>query len=53
MIAPLILKENLPEKYANFFGTIFYMFLTGGILIANTLYFDTAIENWYLVFNFN
>jgi SP family sugar:H+ symporter-like MFS transporter len=49
-IAPLMMKENLPLRYAGTISACFYIFLTGGILISYGFGTPGAADNWRLVF---
>lgn len=49
-LGPLMLKENLPHKYANVFGSCFYIFITLGILTSYIFGFDEAGVYWRLIF---
>ena len=49
ILAPLMIKENLPISLANKVGPLFYVFLTGGILLGYCLGSPWAGSNWRAV----
>ena len=52
LLAPLMIKENLPFQIANKVNPLFYAFLTGGILIGYCFGSPTAAQYWRLVLMF-
>lgn len=50
IVAPLMIKENLPFSVANIVNPLFYCFLTGGIILGYSFGFPTFYVHWRLVF---
>lgn len=49
-LAPLMIRELMPDATKNFFSGMFYIFLTLGILTSYGLAYDTLGEYWKYVF---
>lgn len=49
-LAPLMMRELLPEKQKNLFSGMFYIFLTLGILTSYGFYSKSAGDYWRLIF---
>jgi len=42
-------KETVPPKYGKFMENVFYIFLTGAILLAYCFSGDFAKNYWYII----
>ncbi len=50
LVAPLMIKENLPQSYKNIYGSSFGIFLTLGVLISFISGNENTVDHWRLVF---
>jgi hypothetical protein len=49
ILGPLFVKETVPPKYGKFMENIFYIFLTGAILLAYSFSGEFAKTYWYFI----
>lgn len=50
MLAPLVMNEVVPPKYKSFFSNVFYVFLTGAIVVGYSFGGEFAKNHWRICF---